>query len=263
MPILIDGTDVVRQDPSKPLGDDERQILDALHGRGALGAQLKKDLAQHKEKAKYKIEVQFMKARSSQAHVPNLFNVQVWESGRRLHGGGDQRMVFCGYWPGQGFHGEEECCKPIEDSNFAVNHLVCPHCQREQFLDPETKKAHIQAALEDGQDTSGLLRMPIVNPMLVGKLSPAPMSRLLAKIFRNLGSSADIYVKFHPTDIRHSAITSIETDTSQIAQYEKARRDRLTRKENRGLLIYPLPNILRDVIAGATLEGRLKALILA
>lgn len=263
MPLLVDGNEVRAKVDRSKLGEDERQLLDALHGKGALGEQLKKDLEKNKDRAKYKIEVQFLKARSSQAHVPNLFNVQVWESGRRLHGGGDQRMVFCGYWPGQGYTGEEECGKPISDGNFGVNHLVCPHCRREMFLDENVKKAHIKLAMDEKQDVRGLRKMPIANPLLLGKLSPGPMSIFLAKIFRNLDSNADIYVKFHATDIRHQGITSLETDAAKVKQYEKARAARTERGENRGLLIYPLTNIIRDTLAGATLEGRLKALILA
>lgn len=259
MPILIDGTEVVRQDPSKPLGEDEQQILDALHGRGALGEKLKKDLEREKDKARHKIELQFLKARSHRREVSNLFNIQVWESGRRLHGGGDQRMVFCGYWPGQGYTGAEECGKPISDGHFGVNHLVCPHCNREQFLDEQTKLAHIALAKKEGHDIRGLTRLPIVNPLLVGKLSSQKLAILLAKIFRDLGSNADIYVKFHPTDIRCRDVPEVKKPDL----YEKARRDRTDRKENRGLVNYPLANIIKDVSAGATLEKRLQMLLLS
>jgi hypothetical protein len=232
------------------LGEDEKQLLDALHGRGALGEKLKKDLEADKEKAKYKIELQFAAARSAKLEVPNLFQVMVWESGRRFHGGGDQRMVFCGYWRGQGYPDKEECMKPIADSNFAVNHLVCPHCGREQFLDPQVKARHIEIAREERSDVAGLERMPIVNPTLVGKLSAQPMSRLLARIFRDCGSAADLYIKFHATDIRCRDVAEVK----KADHYRKAREDRVEKKENRGLLIYPLKNIIKDTVSGKPLE---------
>jgi hypothetical protein len=183
----------------------------------------------------------------------------VWESGRRFHGGGDQRMVFCGYWSGQGFTGSEECGKPIKDENFAINHLVCPHCHREQFLDPQVKKRHIQIALDNGQDITGLKNMPVVNPMLIAKLGPKSLAIFVSKIFRDLGANADIYVKYHPEDIRGYDVSDVKKDDI----YEKARRARTEKKENRGIVIYPLENIIKDTMAGASIEGRFQALFLA
>lgn len=256
MAIVVDGTQVKTTTPEE-MSQDEKDILDALHGRGALGERLKKDLAANKDKAKYKIELQFMKARSSQPHVANLFNLHVWESGRRLHGGGDQRMVLCGYWPGQGFHGDEACGKPISDSHFGISHLVCPHCRRENFLDEQTKAQHIKHAAETRKDVVGLRRMPIVNPLLMGKFTPKQLSVFLVDIFRKCDSNADFYVKFHATDIRCRDVPEI----GKPDLYNKARADRITKGENRGLVSYPLVNIIKDTAAGASLESRLLGLI--
>lgn len=259
MALLIDGDKVVSSTPTKSLGEDERQLLDALHGTGPLGEKLKKDLEKQKNRAKYKIEIQFHKDRRAALHTPSLVSIMVWESGRRLHGGGDQRMVFCGYWEGQGYRDADACGKPIKDDNFAANHLVCPHCKRECFLDAQVKKAHILLAQKEGKDTSNLKRMPVVNPYFIAKMSPKPLANFIAKIFRNLDSNADIYVKYHPTDIRsHDASEAKKPDI-----YDKARLDRIERKENRGLVIYPNEHIIRDTVAGATVESRFLALLLA
>jgi hypothetical protein len=249
MAIVVDGDTVQTTTPGS-LGQDEKDILDALHGRGELGERLKKDLAANKNKAKYKIELQFMRARSAQPHVSNLFNLQVWESGRRLHGGGDQRMVFCGYWPPQGFHGEEECGKPFSDSHFGINHVVCPHCGRENFLDEMTKDVHIIDARTRGEDVKGLQKMPIVNPLLVGKLTPKQLAVLLVKTFRNCDGNADLYIKFHPTDIRCRDVPEVKKPDL----YDKARADRNEVAENRGKVSYPLDRIIRDTVGGASLE---------
>lgn len=258
MPLLIEGDQVYKKSAA-PLGPDERNILDALHGQGELGERLKADLEKQKNRAKYKIEVQFGKDRSMSMLKPSTAVIMAMESGRRFHGGGDQRMVFCGYWPGQGYKDAEACGKPVKDENFAVNHMVCPHCHREQFLDPQVKKRHIQIAKQERQNVDGLLKMPIANPMLIAKMNPKNLSVFVAKIFRDLDSNADVYMKYHPTDIR--GYDAPEAKKPDI--YEKAREDRVVRKENRGLVIYPLENIIRDTLSGATLEGRLQALFLA
>lgn len=257
MAIIINGANPPAS--NKALGPEEAQLLDALHGRGELGERLKKDLERTKNRAKYKIEIQFDKNRSTSVFKMGTALIMVWESGRRFHGGGDQRMMFCGYWPGQGFNGSEECGKPIKDENFSINHLVCPHCHREQFLDPQVKKRHIQLAIQNGQDASGLEHMPVANPMLLAKLGPKSLAVFVSKIFKDLGANADIYVKYHPEDIRGYDIPDAKKDDV----YEKARRARTEKKENRGIVIYPLENIIKDTMAGASIESRFQALFLA
>ena len=71
--------------------------------------------------AKYKIELHFGRDRSISALKPSLGLITMWESGRRLHGGGDDKMYWCGY---------QDCGKPVRSSAMAQYHLVCPSCQR-------------------------------------------------------------------------------------------------------------------------------------
>ena len=256
MGLLIDGNQVKS---SGPMGEDERRLLDALHGRGAFGERLKKDLEKNRELAPYKIEVQFMKARSSKRETSNLAAIMVWESGRRFHGGGDQRMVFCGYWRGQGYQGEDECMMPVKDENFVRGYMVCPYCQREQFLNEKVKMGHIKLAREDRSDVSGLKKMPIANGKLLMNLSPKRMADFMSRIWHDLEGKADLYIKFHPTDIRCHDVPEIRKPDV----YERARRDRTEKKENKGFLVYPLENIIKDTVAGATIGSRFLSCILA
>ena len=71
----------------------------------------------------------------------------------------------------------------------------------------------------------------------------------IVKWYNKLNQSADIYIKYHPTDIRVKAMTD-------AFGLEAAR-------QRRGLTIYPLANIIKDVSAGSSLKSRFKALLQA
>jgi hypothetical protein len=73
------------------------------------------------------------------------------------------------------------------------------------------------------------------------------LAKELTKIFHSLGGNADVYLKFHKTDVRYLAL---ERDKGP----DVARR-------LKGLAIYPLRNILKDTAAGADLTSRFKAFI--
>jgi hypothetical protein len=78
-----------------------------------------------------------------------------------------------------------------------------------------------------------------------GKVTTKALANSVAKIFRQLDHSADIYCKYNREDI-HVKILEEKVGA------EKAR-------ELRGLFIYPLKNILKDTAAGASLESRFEA----
>ena len=198
------------------------------------------DLAQHR--AKYKIEIHFGKDRSTHGLCPGA--VLIWESGRRLHGGGDEKMYWCGY---------PDCKKPMSTDNFAYMHVVCPVCQREQFLDPYSKAAHIKQMKKDRKSPEDIARLPMVVGELFFKLPPPKIADLLASVFNDLQRNADIYLKFHPLDIRYAG--KIET-TSDINRLELGRI-------KRDPLIYPLKRIVQDLVAGADLQARILAMITA
>lgn len=81
-----------------------------------------------------------------------------------------------------------------------------------------------------------------------GNASMQELSVYLADLFRKrLNSNADIYIKFHKTDPHYLAM---------LQRKGKATADRL-----KGMHIYPLRNIIRDVSAGADLATRFKSFL--
>lgn len=200
--------------------------------------------AQKKEegKAKYKIEVYFDRKRSPNRGALNAAMVLIWESGKKYHGGGDQKMYWCAH---------NDCGKPMSSDNFAYMHVVCPKCHREMFLDPKAKEAHAQDMMERGLDPAGVNRIPFVVGEKLVKLTAVDLATLLEKTWRQLDGDADIYVKFSPHDIRY------HKGKSELEIAEQLRKARTNRRP----LIYPLTNIIKDLHAGASLHARFVALI--
>jgi hypothetical protein len=195
-----------------------------------------------KIKAKYKIEVMFSRHRSSLSHIASPVMVLIWESGKKLHGGGDQKMYWCGF---------DNCGRPFSSDNFAYAHVVCPHCKREQFLDKATKDKHILYAKNEGIDCASLIRMPIVVGEKLAKLTPPKLADLLVKTFYSLGGDADIYLKYSPYAIRYDAVHETTADMNRLDKV------RIQRKP----LMYPLKNIIKDTSAGADLKKRFVGMI--
>jgi hypothetical protein len=213
-------------------GENLETFLDS-----AEGAQ-KRELA----KAKYKIELHFSKHRSPNKGALSSAMILIWESGKRYHGGGDQKMYWCGY---------DDCGKPISSDNFAYMHVVCPKCRRELFLDPKSREAHVQNMMERGLSPASLGKIKDVVGEKLVKLTPVGLATLLEKTWRQLDGDADIYIKFSPYDIRYHK----EKNGTEIA--EQLRNVRTTRRP----LIYSLRNIIKDLGAGASLHARFVALL--
>lgn len=194
-------------------------------------------------KAKYKIEVIFSRHRSTRLEKHSPLMLLIWESGKKYHGGGDQKMYWCGY---------SNCGKPFSSDHFAYMHVVCPNCNREMFLDPDGKNEHIRQAMRQGHDVSGLKRMPIVVGEKLARLTPPKLAELLEKTWRQLGGDADVYLKYSPYEIRYDPR---EEKGDKLS--EKLDRVRVQRKP----LIYTLKNIMKDLHAGADLRKRFLAMI--
>lgn len=209
-----------------------------------IARKLESELSNLEIKAKYKVEIQFGKNRSISALKPSTGVLLIWESGRRFHGGGDQQMYWCGY---------DDCAMPMSTDNFAQFSVVCPHCKRESFLDQNSKKFHLNEVRKTGGDVQSFRRMPIVYSEKFFKLTPAKIAELIERVWRSLGCNADIYLKYHPSDIRYQAL---HMTSKSIDQMEKARH-------LRGLHIYTLARILRDTSAGAEVRRRFLAFITA
>jgi hypothetical protein len=195
-----------------------------------------------KGKAKYKIELHFSRHRKPNKGVPSPAMVLIWESGKKYHGGGDQKMYWCGH---------DDCGKPFSSDNFGYMHVVCPKCHREMFLDPKAKDAHAQDMMERGLDPAGLGKVPFVVGEKLVNLTPIDLATLLEKTWRQLDGDSDIYIKFSPHDIRyHKGANDIDI-AEQLRVVRTARQP----------LIYPLTNIIKDLHAGASLHARFVALL--
>lgn len=195
-------------------------------------------------RARYKLEIHFGPDRSSLHHKLMAALVTIWESGKRLHGGGDEKMYWCGY---------EDCGKPFSTDNFAYMHAVCPVCKRELLLDPYSRQEQIEYLHREGQSSAGIEELPIVVGEKLMKQTPPAIAKFLAGAWQDLECNADIYLKFHPKDIR------IDKKHMDHKVYDKVEQVRAKRQP----LIYPLSRILKDTLAGGDLEAHILAMITA
>jgi hypothetical protein len=195
-----------------------------------------------KEKARYKIEVIFSKHRSSLAHKLSPSMLIIWESGKRFHGGGDQKMYWCGY---------PDCDMPMSSDFFAYMHVVCPHCQRELFLDPDSREVHKKALIKQGKDPRELDRLAEVRGERLQNLTPSKLAELLVITWRKLDGDADVYLKYSPFEIRYDILHETSKDIDNLDKVRVQRQP----------LIYTLKSILKDISAGADLHKRFLSMI--
>lgn len=174
-------------------------------------------------KAKYKIELMFGRARSLRKPTPGMLTF--WESGMRLHGGGDTKMYIC---PGK-TRRRNECEAFIPMSANGYGFLICPECQMRWT----------------GDDVFGEIGCV---------LSMADWSRAILKHFIRLGHNADIYVKMSRGDIRALAL---------LEQQRQHKGEKLALARDRPRYIYPLKNLIKDCSAGSDLLKRLYAFLTA
>jgi hypothetical protein len=194
------------------------------------------------EKAKYKIEIIFGRRRSPNKGVLSAALILIWESGKKFHGGGDQKMYWCGH---------DGCGKPFSCDNFGYMHVVCPKCHREMFLDQHAREAHTRDLMSRGLDPSGLGKVPEVVGEKMVNLVPKNMAYLLEKTFRDLDSDADFYLKYSPYDIRYQGKDSLNHIIDTLG----------SARSHRQPVIYRLKSIIKDLHAGASLHNRLIALL--
>jgi hypothetical protein len=166
-------------------------------------------------RAKYKIEVTFTEGRTMKG--PNLLGIQVWESGKRFNGGGDEICFFC-----KDSESDAGCWSVIPSNNVKGGVAYCPGCER------------------------AVNATRLVN-MKIGRVTTQNLAKEVAELFRKLNSSADIYLKFHTTDIRYIAM-------------ERAKGPDVARRL-KGMHIYPLKNLLKDTSNGADLGSRIFAFL--
>ena len=187
-------------------------------------------------KADYKIQVWFRHNRK--LYGDNTFTLSFWESGKRLHGGGDEKMFVCRRLDNApkpnrrdalalrdpDAVGKKGCDHLIPGGIMQAGIVVCPNCnmrhQTEHLVDSILYESDMTRA-----------------------------AQILATWWHKLGDNADIYVKYAPDDPR----TMLQAD---MYGYEKARM-------RKGLTIYPLDRMIADTTGGASVEGRFRSLLVA
>lgn len=174
-------------------------------------------------RAGYKIEITFDKNRTTQG--PNAVMIKIYESGKFFHGGGDDMMYWCKDVNSQAPWRESPGCgQPLPSSAIRGPFARCPNCLHVIDVRYLTSERLFRNTTQD-------------------------LATIVEGIFHELKDNADIYCKYHRTDIRYLAC-------EQTYGEEKARA-------LRGLFIYPLKNILADTANGASLVGRIRALLSA
>lgn len=167
--------------------------------------------------ARFKIEIQFGKGRSIWKPFPGVLSVFI--SGERFHGGGDGKVYLCP---------KPDCGAVIYPHERVGGYLRCRACGK-------------------------MWKQESVIGELFFFLPPPKWAAVVHRMFVKLEHNADIYCKYHPTDIRYQ--TAMEMARSRGGEaVGKAR-------SQRGLHIYPLKNIIRDTSAGAQLYDRFLAFI--
>lgn len=169
--------------------------------------------------AKYKVEVLFGKERST--WKPCAGALSIYLSGTKLHGGGDEKLYLCP---------RKDCGGVIFPNERLGGTVMCRKCE----------------VMQAENDLVG---------ELLFRLTPKDWAHVILKYYVKLDHNADIYLKYHPTDIRYKAAMEIARNRGG-EEINKARK-------NRGLHIYPLNRIVRDVSNGADLYDRFLSFITA
>jgi hypothetical protein len=187
-------------------------------------------LLAEKNLAKYKLEVTFDDERSM--HRPFGGTMTWWESGNKLHGGGDSKLYLCDCNADYPQFEGKGCGAFLPDSANGLNFIVCPTC--------------------------GVMWK---NEEVVGEIwFRLPMQKwadVILRWFLRLEMNSDIRIKYARDDIRSAAFLEQERDRG--GELLRQARD----PERRSSSTYPLANIIRDTSAGAELRGRILAYLQA
>lgn len=184
----------------------------------------------NERKAKYKLEVFFDEERSM--HRPFGGTVTWWDSGTKLHGGGDSKLYVCDNNADYPHLEKRGCGALIPDAASGMTFLVCTKC----------------GALWRNEEVVGEVYY---------RLSDTKWAYVLLDWFRRLEHDADIRIKYARSDIRTAAMAEVERDRGGELLHKV--RD----KERRSVSVYPLMNIIKDTSAGADLYKRILAFLRA
>lgn len=178
--------------------------------------------------ARFKLEVCFSQDRS--LHRPFFGMVSVWTNGGFLHGGGDEVVYLCPSKEDGKDGSTVTCGEPLHIQFVSKRVAVCPKCK--SVHNPTDLVGQVMA------------RLPLQHWVT-----------LVYKMFTRLDCNADIVLEHVEGDIRRANEKEMERDRGGEV-YDKVRNRRMR-------IAYPLANILKDTSSGATLEGRLRAFLLA
>lgn len=218
MPAHVKPTALLDLESSNPfLSAEEKEIIEAK--KKALDEML--DL---KGLARYKIEI--MLGKGYAPSKPSAGIMSFWESGTKLHGGGDTIMHIC---PGKE-RKVSDCEAFISDAGHGYGFLVCGSCGRGW----------------EGEEVYGQVGF---------RLTAQNWAKAVLKYYMRLDMNADIVVKYHYEDIRNAAL--LEQERQRGGEVLAGARQRRVPR------IYPLKNIIKDTSAGADLEGRFFAFMRA
>lgn len=195
-------------------------------------------LLEEEIRAKYKLEVQFGKGRvgrGMRSAQPFAGVMSAWLSGSKFHGGGDEKIFEC----------------PAPDCGA----WILPHqiTQKTVVRKEGGKEIEEFMSLSYCGECAKIWRSEQTTGERLYKLTEQNWAYAILQMFRRLGMDADIYLKYHPEDIRYKAAMEVARNRGG-EELAKARK-------NRGLHIYPLKNIIKDTKHGSDLYGRIRAFI--
>lgn len=184
--------------------------------------------------ARYKIEIHFNKNRTTAG--PNTCAVTVFESGCRLNGEGDELVYICA---------ERDKGLALNAEGVSDRAVIRGYDGCGGFIHGK----NIRGGLAFCNSCSSMINSESLTSTLLVHLTTERLAALVTDLYRKLESNADVYVKYHPTDIRAQLLEDAHgLDKGRML---------------RGLTIYPLANIVKDTMGGASVENRFKALFSA
>ncbi len=157
-------------DPSK-LPPELRRTYEAARA-ARVSSQEAKSAFEKDIRARYKIEIKFEKTRTMAGLNPLMW--QVFESGKHLHGGGDELVYWC-----QSRKGEDGCKSLISGNNIVHGVAYCPGC-------------------------NAMVNAELLTAQFWARVHIRKLAEYMANLWRTkLGCSADIYCKYNREDIRY------------------------------------------------------------
>jgi len=235
-PVSVDSQDTPL--PAEVLEADEKGILAEVSPLHQLDPT---------KTARYKIQVQFGKERTTNG--PNVLGITLWESGRKLDGEGDTLMYWCS---------EMDEVNPKTGKMLHKGTAGCGGIISDAFINAATISSRsgergARQLLARCPHCEGVVAAERLTSIMTYRVTTDRLAEILAGLWGNnlavggLCGSADIYLKYHWTDMHYIAMEA------QLG-HDKAR-------EMKGAVIYPLANLLKDTMSGSAVEDRLRAFL--